>query len=369
VRVKYAHFPVLGLRGMFRTPSRKSPHMRPIAAAATLAIASLLAGSALAGVGLRGASRGFVPSPVTSSGLETTTTGSPGPMDLSVVSLNNSLLVQWLPPPGTWSNGSVLYNVSIGVSWTGPFLGGHLTSNTSIVFGGLTDGVWYYIAVAARTDGNWSPPTPAVRGIPAGVPYPASHLIVAGRSASTMLLTWDVPSSTDGSAITNYTVFWSPGAAGPWSTASAGLSTHWTLTGLKSHTLYAAFVEAWNRAGHGHPSVEVSATTYGGHPKTALSDPAPFPWVTVGAIVAGIAILGLLVGLVIRQHRRVGKQSGATAARPWDGSPAVSSPAPHSSPGPENSTGARRSTPAPVGKSPGASGAPTSKPPASDPES
>jgi hypothetical protein len=369
VRVKYAHFPVLGLAGMSRSPRRKFPHARPIAAAATLAIASLLAGSALAGVGLRGANRGSVPSPVTSSGLETAPTGSPRPMNLSVVSLNSSLLVQWLPPPGTWSNGSVMYNVSIGVNWTGPFLGGHLTSNTSIGFGGLTDGVWYYLAVAARTDGNWSPPTPAVRGIPVGVPYPASHLTVAGRSASTMLLTWDVPTSTDGSAITNYTVFWGPGAAGPWSTASAGLSTHWTLTGLKSHTLYVAFVEAWNRAGPGHPSAEVSATTYGGHPKTALSDPAPFPWVTVGAIVAGIAILGLLVGLVVRQHRRLGKRAEATAARRPDGSPRVSSPVPRPSPGPENATGAGPTAGAPVGKSPDAPGTSTSNSPTSGPGS
>jgi uncharacterized protein (TIGR02145 family) len=148
-------------------------------------------------------------------------------------------------------------------------------TTTSIIVTGLTNGTPYtFTVVATNAVGNSvpsaastavTPTAPTVPGAPTGV------MAAAGNAQATVSFT--VPSSDGGSAITGYTVTSSPvGGTG------TGTGTMITVTGLTNGTSYTFSVVATNAVGSSSPGVSSAVT-----PATVPDAP------TIGSAVRGNA--------------------------------------------------------------------------------
>ncbi|MFZ0932317.1 MAG: fibronectin type III domain-containing protein [Syntrophobacteraceae bacterium] len=140
---------------------------------------------------------------------------------------------------------------------------------------GLKNGTHYTFTVTATnaigTGPASSPSAPAV--IPATVPgAPTIVAITAGNQSAKF--TFKPPSSDGGSAITGYTVTWTP--TGGSETITVPTSTTRTVTGLNNGTTYTFTLTASNVMGTGPPSRGIKVT-----PATVPNAP------TIGTVTAG----------------------------------------------------------------------------------
>jgi uncharacterized protein (TIGR02145 family) len=154
------------------------------------------------------------------------------------------------------------------LTWTG--------AGTSITATGLTNGTSYqFTVVATNVVGNSAASSASNSVTPATVPdAPTIGTAVAGNAQATVSFT--VPSSDGGSAITGYTVTSSPAPAvglGTWT----GTGTSITATGLTNGTPYTFTVVATNAVGNSVPSSASNSVT----PATVPDAP------TIGTAVAG----------------------------------------------------------------------------------
>ncbi|HVM19566.1 MAG TPA: fibronectin type III domain-containing protein [Egibacteraceae bacterium] len=126
----------------------------------------------------------------------------------------------------------------------------------SATVSGLSNGTSYTFTVRATNavgSGAASEPSNAVT--PAGVPGATRHVVAARGDASAMV-SWEVPLSDGGSAITGYTVTAFPGGQ----TASVGGAAHSaTVPGLTNGTSYTFTVRAANDVGLGAVSAKSNA--------------------------------------------------------------------------------------------------------------
>jgi trimeric autotransporter adhesin len=146
---------------------------------------------------------------------------------------------------GTFSPSSAVLNNNGSVVFT--FTPTVTGSNTiSFSASGLTSTNFAYNVTAAPT-----------------VPSAVLNVLAGTTTASTQALSWTVPSSNGGSAITDYVVQYSLAGSNNWVTFSDGVSTgtNTTVTGLTSSTNYDYRVAAINGVGTGAYSTVVSKAT------------------------------------------------------------------------------------------------------------
>lgn len=182
-------------------------------------------------------------------------------------------------------------NASVALSWSAPSSNGGATvtdylieyasggaysifadgsnSNTSATVTGLTNGTAYTFRVSAiNAAGTGTASTASSAVTPITVPSAPQNLS-ATASNQTVVLNWNVPSSTGGSSITDYVAEYSTTGTSGWvafGTTSTVRSE--TATGLTNGTLYYFRVSAVNAAGTGTATANASAT-----PSTTASAP------------------------------------------------------------------------------------------------
>jgi hypothetical protein len=94
---------------------------------------------------------------------------------------------------------------------------------------------------------------------PAAPPAPAS-LASPSQSSGSVYLTWDAPANDGGSAITGYSVQYTPSGGSPTAVNTGSTSTNYTLAGLTNGTSYTVSVAAINSVGTGSYSATTTAT-------------------------------------------------------------------------------------------------------------
>jgi hypothetical protein len=216
--------------------------------------------------------------PFTTPGAPTSVTGSAG---------NAQVTVAWTAPTSTGgdpvSDYIIEYSANSGSTWI-TFADG-TSSATSATVTGLTNGTGYIFRVTARnTAGSGSASLTSSSVVPRTVPSAVPS--VSGTAGSTqVVLSWGLPVSTGGSAITDYVVEYSDDAGVTWSTFADGVSTTraTTVSGLTNGSEYVFRVAAVNAAGSGtrsQVSAAVTPYTTPGQP-TAVSGTSGDAQVTV----------------------------------------------------------------------------------------
>lgn len=211
---------------------------------------------------------------------------APGvPTALKVTASAGSVAVSWVAPAlngGASITDYVLqYSSNAGVTWS-DFTDGTSTAVSATVTG-LTNGVAYVFRVAAVNavgTGSWSASSAAAT--PRSAPSAPSNL-VATPSAGAVALAWSAPSS-NGAAITNYTVQFSSDGGTTWVVfpRPAGTATTASVTGLANGLEYSFRVSAQNALGSSSWSSTATAT-----PVTTPSSPSS---ITCSAVSPGVTL-------------------------------------------------------------------------------
>jgi titin len=212
-----------------------------------------------------------------------TPASAPGAPTLGAVTRSDgSATVRWTAPSANGGSAltgfavAVTPSVTVPVSCTPDVLTG---ASTSCIFTGLANGTSYYFRVRALNAvgaGAYSAESSAV--VPAGPP-PAPTAASATSGNAQADVSWSAP-STNGAAITGYTVISSPGGF-----SCTAATTSCTVTGLANGTSYSFAVTAINGAGTGATSVASNTVV----PATAPSRPAAPSGVTAGVGSATVA--------------------------------------------------------------------------------
>ena len=176
---------------------------------------------------------------------------------------DTSVSLSWTAPANGGSaitDYLIQYSSNSGSSWT-TFADGTSASTTATVTG-LTNGTSYVFRVAAVNiagAGDYSSASSPV--IPAGVPVaPGAPTPTAGNAS--VSLSWTAPSA-NGSAITDYKIYYSTSASGTYTLFSDTVSTTTsvTVTGLTNGTAYFFKIAAVNSVGDSALSAASTSST------------------------------------------------------------------------------------------------------------
>ncbi|MBW3583758.1 MAG: fibronectin type III domain-containing protein, partial [Euryarchaeota archaeon] len=171
----------------------------------------------------------------------------------------------------------------ISVSWTAPADDGGCAITTYVLEGSPDGSTWTLLQDSTATshvetglgDGEtrhyrvtpWNcmsaGPASETQGTTFDTPTaPLSPAAAAGPNPGEISVSWSAPSDDGGPAITNYSVYRSTtgGALGSLVANTTALS--YTDSGLADNTTYWYTITAWNDAGEGDPSSQVSDTTF-----------------------------------------------------------------------------------------------------------
>jgi hypothetical protein len=218
---------------------------------------------------------------------------SSAPRTVTGVAGNAQVTLSWLKPL-TDSAGITAYTATA-VGDTSK----HCTTAGTLgcVVTGLTNGTPYTFTVTATGPGGTSAPSsPSASVTPRNIPSPPTT--VAGTAGNGQaVITWAVPATNGGAAITAYTVTASPGGA---TCATTGALTC-TVTGLTNGSSYTFTVTATNVAGNSSasaPSASVTPLTVPGAPTTVAgttgNGQVVLTWVaptsTGGSVITGYTV-------------------------------------------------------------------------------
>jgi len=188
------------------------------------------------------------------------------PTSVTATAGNAQATVSWTAPTGVIAQAPITdyvvqFSSNSGSSWT-TFSDGTSTA-TSATVTGLTNGTAVQFRVAAVNavgTGSYSTASTAVTPT-AGNPPGAPTGLTATAGNAQISLAWTAPSSVGSSAITGYSVEYTPSGGSAQTVATGSTSTSYTLTGLTNGTAYTARVAAVNAAGTGSYTAASSSVT------------------------------------------------------------------------------------------------------------
>jgi hypothetical protein len=242
------------------------------------------------------ASNAIGASPASAASNAVTPAGPPyAPVITSLVPGNGQATLTWSAPG---DGGEPITGYTLTVEPGGATYSAAATA-TSATVTGLTNGTAYTIAVTATSSLGTGAAATAGPVTPVTAPgAPADVTATASQASATV--SWSPP-STEGSAVTGYTVTASPGGQ---ATTVSGLTTAATITGLTDGTAYTFTVTATDPSGTGPASSPSSPVTPGPVPgpptdvqATAGNAAAAVSW-AAPASAGGSAISGYTVTAV-----------------------------------------------------------------------
>jgi titin len=166
-------------------------------------------------------------------------------------------------------------NAQASLSWAAPSMnGGTLQSYTirrngsaiatttslSYIATGLTNGTAYAFSIYATNEVGDGIVSDAVNATPVTVPGAPTALSAAGGNTR-IDLSWTAPASNGGSAITSYTVEYTPSGGSPVTVSTGSNSTSYPITGLTNGTAYTVRVAAVSAVGTGAYTAASAAVT------------------------------------------------------------------------------------------------------------
>ncbi|SIT88828.1 fibronectin type III domain-containing protein [Microbacterium sp. RU33B] len=187
------------------------------------------------------------PKPVTPAAPPTAPTG------VKATAGNTQATVSWT---GSASNGSSITGYTVTASPGGKTTTVAATARTATVTG-LTNGTAYTFTVTAKNAKGSTASVASAAVTPRTVPTAPGN-VRARLAAALVVVAWEAPASTGGSAITGYTVTASPGGQ-TITTAASGRSA--TFRGLAKGTAYTFTVKADNAAGSSAASAKSNTVT------------------------------------------------------------------------------------------------------------
>jgi len=196
------------------------------------------------------------------------------PTALLAVGKNASVALTWGLPVSTGGAAITDYVIQRSrdaITWT--TFADPITTARAATVTGLTNGIAYKFRVAAKFKfgrGSWSVTATAT---PATVPSAPRSPGATGKNSS-VALTWGLPASTGGAAITDYVIQRSRDAI-TWTTTTDPITTRRTasVSGLTNGITYKFRIAAKNKLGHGAWSTTVAAApaTTPSAPTTAVA--------------------------------------------------------------------------------------------------
>jgi hypothetical protein len=195
---------------------------------------------------------------------------TPGaPTSVSGVRGDGSVTLSWTAPGSNGGSAVSDYRIEFASGGAYSTFSDGTSASTSATVTGLTNGTAYTFRVSAINAGGTGTASTASSAVtPLSVPSVPQSLS-ATSSNQRVVLNWNAPSSTGGSAITDYVAEYSTNGSSGWvafGTVSSVRSE--TATGLTNGTLYYFRVSAVNTVGTGTATSNVSAT-----PSTTASAP------------------------------------------------------------------------------------------------
>jgi hypothetical protein len=201
-------------------------------------------------VGSGGYSTAATASPVSAPGAPTSLQGTIG---------NGSVALSWTAPAS--DGGSAITNYTVEYTPSGGSAVTVTAASSPYTLPSLTNGTSYSIRVAANNAVGRGSYTTAITRTPATVPASVVNVTVTSGTASGRLaLSWTAPSSNGGSAVTSYTIEYTPSGGSAVTVNTGSAATSYNLDGLTNGTLYGVRVRAVNSVGSGGYSDSFSGT-------------------------------------------------------------------------------------------------------------
>jgi hypothetical protein len=164
------------------------------------------------------------------------------PTSVSAVPGDGHVIVSWHAPSSTGGSAISSYTVTVNPG------GAHTTVSGAILQAdvtSLTDGIAYSFTVRAANAIGAGPESSPASVVPVGPPLPPTGVSASALSGAATV-TWQTPSSDNGSAITGYEITTTPATK----TTHAAASQHSAIaTGLANGTTYTINVRATNAVG------------------------------------------------------------------------------------------------------------------------
>jgi hypothetical protein len=190
-------------------------------------------------------------------------TTAAAPTSLSATAGSGSATISFTP--GDDGGSTIInyeYSIDAGSTWTAV---SPMDSTSPVTISGLTNGTAYSVSLRAATVSGAGTASSPVSVTPIGVVGAPTGLTATASGSTSVDLAWTAPSTTGGSAITDYTVQYRASTSSTWltwtRTTDPATTPSETVTGLTAGTTYRFRVAAVTAEGSGDFTVTASAVT------------------------------------------------------------------------------------------------------------